>query len=320
MFRTERSIPAVPVFGFLVSTTLIILFSWLGESPNVGTLKLDILNVFLIAAVAVNGLFILADRDIPRRFKGLVRQWFLPKENLVRINSGEVFYTIFVGVYGRNHFSLRCLIASILSSTIFFAIFVGSGVLVATPENSASIIALLRDEPSTILVEYLLPNIVADFFALWQTRYFLRLIKDYPIWTIPLIILDVLITLVIFFLAIAFFTAMINEENVITALSPAALEITYYTELSALNDRQGPEVGTITRANYLTTYVTSVWLWLVLGLGPILRGLFWRKSGETPLGIAFRVSEYPMIAFGFAISLTILGFGILTWLGSLFLV
>ena len=323
--------------------------SFLADSLEIGTRwQTPILTVTFALAIIAFTLFRLAEIGLSRQFHVLAARWFLPVEGGVRINVGEAFNYLFNAVYGRNHFTGQCLRRSVYSSLVFFAIamlvlFLGGfadwdvywGYLrsVVTQQSLSVVDPTVPPEvPSALLLLPLslifVPNLVADYASLFQTRVFLRWLKNRPGARWYLATLDILFTTAVFLIvAFGVFWVMSAIWEPETAESPLDLGWSYLQlitmDTTALRLREVEYVSSAFFAHSLlgaliTTYGTSLWLVLTLILGPVSRALVWdRRRGPTVLGRLVRVRSRPLTALGSLVAGIVLILGIGFWAISL---
>ncbi|MEL6316905.1 MAG: hypothetical protein AAFR16_04605 [Pseudomonadota bacterium] len=165
-------------------------------------------------------------------------------------------------------------------------------------------------------------NVLGDYVSLWQTRAFLRL-ADGP--------RMLLIVIADFFATTFVYYAFLVVSSVVLAFAIRGVDETLADLdglLGFLIRLPGGVAETIFNAGssnvtsgdlfvattVLTTFLTSVWLWLALVFTPLFRALAWsRTTGVTLLGRFFDVRRAPFAALGYVTAALILIGGLAVW-------
>ncbi len=258
-------------------------------------------------------LFRTADTQLPGHLKALAGRWLLPASEGVRINVAEAFNTLFEAVFGRRHLSFTCLWRSALASTFFLVAFMGFALVFSQTVQTA-----FTDEWGSalrnIILTFIIANIVGDYLSLFQTRIFLRWTVRVPRLILPLVILDAVFTLAIYLgalylVAVGFLLFSNLAGN--GELRPLPDFFVYYQGLIPQLGAETANAALWARTwvlifSVMTTYITSVWLWLVLITGPFVKPLVARGGGVTWLGRLLQVERVPFTVLGLLVALYML--------------
>ncbi len=273
-------------------------------------------------ALLALSLFRIADKDLNPALKAIARQWFLPVEGTVRVNTIEAFNNMFESFFGRAHFSIKCVQNSTNASTIaLIIIFLISFLLTqASPLDTVDTTTLNKLVPPIVLIA--LVNIFGDYISLLETRVLLRLSAKHQKLLVPALLLDAVLTPIIFAFFFAFIPVIIGA---VLFGDFQAVEIIFGTFLSLLNilalnpysvaeTRLDENLVLAIRAGFATAYITSIWLWLALIFGPIVRFFVWsRHTGLTAVGRILDTQNKPFTALGYVTALLILLIGLGAW-------
>lgn len=233
----------------------------------------------------------------------------------------EKFAVAFDSIFGARHLSWLCFrrstIASILAAWTISAIvygiapgkfgdgFVGS--------NADLIISLSLTNIGVLGLLALFVNIIPDYLSLLQTRYMLQFIKDGAS-IVLVLIADIFLTALIFisFISIgtlllsAFFLLFLNADQIVTSqsiweMSSGALG-DFLSEITFSSPRSN-SVGIL----FITTFFTSVWLWLYILSIAMSRFLIQFNSGVGILLNVVDVETQPFRSLGFVSVLLVSG-------------
>ncbi len=316
------------------------------------TKQLGIMGSAAVVAVMAVALFRQADNDLHPHLKALARRWLLPVNGKVSVNTAEAFSRLFEGVFGKKHFSWKCLSRSALASTVLLLSAVW--IFDVVEENATAYRDLYNNvfrQPSFVLLFYipliLSFNVVGDYISLLETRLLLRIATLHRAAIIPVIALDAIFTLVLFvaaswlllflFFYIYFFgldpnhplrihssfEAIALSWNIMASLvHSSAMQLFGFSEASSVAIRlkggailrTSPEDHLILYSCLATAYITSVWLWLTIIFTPLARLIIWsRTTGLTAFGRIFDVARQPFTALGYLTALMIMATGGIIW-------
>ena len=274
-------------------------------------------------ALLFYALFDIADREISPQMKSLASRWLLPVKGGVGVFAPEAFNNLFEAAFGRKHFSLKCLWRSAAASILFLWVMITLAYVLSVEEIHFG--TGFDDSMNYLLwlvlagLAFLVPNIVGDYISLFQTRLFLRYLKRNPNRTALIVILDFILTGAVYLTSLIILPPLIIQFFFNDALSlipwanQVADGINTFFEAAGGQHKLNEDELVITLISFsavLTTYMTSIWLWLVLALGPISRIFLWsRVKGPKALGRLFNVQQRPFSALGATVSILLLALG-----------
>ena len=173
-------------------------------------------------------------------------------------------------------------------------------------------------------------NIMGDYAALYCTRIMLRCYQG-GLNIILVLVLDFILTAFIFVSTIAIAIVFIDvvadlgRSPIIAGqggIFSAAFHQFYAVMLQPYLDLTDPtssqlfQVGQrrLLYASAITTFMTTIWLWMALFLSPIFRSLVWASgTGLTTLGVMFDVHKAPFAALGYLGAAIVLLAGSSAW-------
>ena len=183
--------------------------------------------------------------------------------NTMWYTLGQQFRVVFESVFGREHGTLFCFKRSVAASflSFIFCYFILS-VLVFDG-------AILENFTWTVLLLPLVLNFIPDNISLWQTRYFINYLSNRTslLRIVAILVVDSALTLLIVYVAFAilyFFDSPVN---------PGGL----YTPIRFI-DQFIVEPNLFTLAVLVTSFLTSVWLWVFI-IGVTLSLILKRING-----------------------------------------
>ncbi len=290
------------------------------------------LSTAVAAALFFQILFLQAERLLPPHTKALIKAWLLPDRDPVPVNLAEAFLAMFEAVFGRRHLSWLCFWRSALASTLSVVLLLTILEFTLTTQFGESYFqqelqyqtALARGDAAAgwrgflgsvapiLALLVILPNIIGDYLSLGETRLVLRVLRRRPGLLMPLVLLDIVLTSAIFLVLLmgVNFAAGVWQGDLRVADIPgqlmtellgiAALILTFF--MGTVDNTHGAGLFI---AAFLTSFITSVWLWLVLALTPLFRLLAWTGSGMRGLGRVLNGDEAPVAALGALIAILI---------------
>ena len=202
----------------------------------------------------------------------------------------------FLNVFGSRHFSMRCIATSII-----FSIFLLITITFLVDQENSDINEFLNENRNfgyiyTPLIVLIL-NIIFDYISLLQTRYILNFFHENKLGVFLALFYDFLLTYLV-----ASFSMMVGVYAIMAVNGlgeDKLLEIIF-----TLWDDDSPYIiehqisMKIIAASMMTTFATSVWIWLA-GIGILFIRLF---SRIRPLIIFFQyalpLEEKPMRSIG----------------------
>jgi hypothetical protein len=278
------------------------------------------LEMYLLAwATTTGGLWFLfdrAERVATAEFGKRARGWLTGGEVggwLQSLPSG--FASLFDTVFGRRHFSLRCVSASAGASLLSVLTLAALAVAVLGPSGSQAGDSLLQRIGAALLI-FGLVNLIPDYLSLLETRWLVRVIgaRQSLFAMVLLLVADLLITGAIALAAI-FITAVGFPALATGPAGPSVMDIvtgwlpnlgsTLWQLLTFEPDvvfRGGNNVMAFSgrlSVFFYSTFFTSVWLWLYAASVLVSRVLLRMNSG---VGLLLRVTDVenqPFRSMGF---------------------
>lgn len=227
-------------------------------------------------------------------------------------NLQEKFIEKFDKIFGERFFSWRCYAMSSLASFVAVLIFVLLWCAMR-PEAAASFLRNY-DLYEIILIPCAVTfifNFTTDYVSLRETRWVIKIIKDTksPTKIIGFLFLDIILTVLIILVLMGVFSSIMffgfcifdNELNGYWIQYYVLLEDLYYG--ITLNSSNHSMPGLTTGIWLYSTFFTSIWVWLFISSGLIL------KTGYS-FGLKVDIKERPIRSIGY-ISVIIVTIGFL---------
>jgi len=197
-------------------------------------------------------LFDRAETVVSKESKKKVTAWIKGLEISSRKDLPQTFVDAFNAVFGRRHFSLRCIFSSVIASFSFVVILQILFMSLNPPKAK-----MVLENPSiffSIFFTASILNLVPDYFSLLETRLILRaMTKASSTWRILiLIIADFILTTVIMIVAFVGVSLLFDATLAVIAEN-CRLGLEFRTA----------ELGDINFGIFFyTTFLTSFWIWL----------------------------------------------------------
>ncbi|MEM9969381.1 MAG: hypothetical protein AAF755_15030 [Pseudomonadota bacterium] len=295
---------------------------------------------WLISAVGMAGTWIKlcsgAEEHVSERTKGRIRMWFLRDASE---NPGgdwsDSFVDLFDATFGKRLLSWRFFLRSVAATTLFFALVIGwyIGIGEITGSSFEEFHERAKDDYGGTLSRWqtfqwliiiFVGNVFADYVSLIETRIILRRItRTGGFGKLVWLTFDAVATAVIYlFFAVALYTSeafwqMNASQSIIQQLSPAfgivsqvsgawIFDLSGYAEISGYILGSKTEYGSLYPDLYqislITTYFTSIWIWLFLLSGVLSRGIFLTLNSIRGIGRLFDVRNLPMTSLGYVLA------------------
>ena len=206
------------------------------------------------------------------------------------------FCSLFDALFGKRHLSLRCLwrssLASIVSVSLIWLFFANAGIIV--PGHEARLQADARVTGTdvalgSVVLYAVIVNLIADYFSLVQTRWFLGKLRRYRSWLFhtAFLLTDLLVSVLITFFAIQLTVNASSLRDVGMFGWPVTLGeiIVFYSIYSVL---------------FYSTFLTSLWSWSYVASTWTLR-LFTRTKASYWLDI----ENKPIVVLGHVLALIV---------------
>ena len=280
----------------------------------------SLLMATVVVAAAVLFFFRLAEQDISPQMRALAASWMMPGPDKPSISMAEALNHLFEAVFGKSHFSTKCIVRSFAISSLL--VFLSLLAVVAAFGRSTELnIGILL----TAIIVVFFVNGLGDYICLYKTRVLLKRHQSgWPIFLIAL--LDMVLGPAIFVALIGlglFALYWIDSRTGGRALAGAPLFdfwlakfrqllLQPYFELSGKpSAEQLPVPGRrLLYSCFATSLVTSLWIWAAVLFGPPLRLLTWLTGGSAVLlSTIFDVQKTPFSALGYFASMIVLLLG-----------
>jgi hypothetical protein len=261
------------------------------------------LTAVVATFTAVYGAFARFDGDQSDENRQFVRSWLLGLK--VKPEGWQsVFTEIFSKFFGPKHWSLKCLMRSLLLT--FFVILVlslmyGPGAKETWSGTqwhatrvgglSSGVSDFFRFLPLAILP--FLSACFADYFSLWKTRFFLtrKALLNNPVTAIGVVLIDAVATLAILYLA---WILLLVADLVILAISD--IDLTLVIE-GKRDPGDQPNIYLL-----LATLFTSAWLWIYLIVLYGMRIVSYVPAGLMALSKVMDFEKHPMRTVGYIVA------------------
>jgi hypothetical protein len=272
-----------------------------------------------VLAAAIYGGAVALEKSInPDRRKELTEFLTSQVDHLEPPNTGIVVLTLFEAVFGKRHFSLRCISRSVLVTllaVVIFGFFVNKRyglslqMLLSSAGFSASFLA------TAFAIYITLFSIVPDYLSLWKGRYLLHEIARFSggLRRTCLILVDVLlsasISVVVFYAVLFLGNVLFDRFSGGPHLEPFYRTVNYSMLHDAkiaigTNDpkHEDSALDLTFAACFLSTLFTSIWAILVGASATFLRTLISVKYLGRVTRYLFDVHKRPVESIGIVVA------------------
>ncbi len=247
-------------------------------------------------------LFDRAETVIKAEKKASYAKWLLSREIIFNKDWAENFQRIFIRIFGKRHFSVRCFFVSALTSIISVTLLT---LLWVTIDFDSAKVFFLNDEGLfNLFLIFLLAGIVdfiPDYISLYQTRVILRWMASpnvkVPSWF--LILADLVLTTAIVWLV--FFGSLLLIDGFNPQVYEKLLRLLFSGYLMDGFGMSGPTFGIF----IYSTYLTSVWLWLYILSAFGIRILSFSSYFLRFMKGTLDIEEKPLRSMGFVAMLLV---------------
>jgi tetratricopeptide (TPR) repeat protein len=287
--------------------------TYLSEGAGGGPGPLALLGTWITIIVGLVSLFQKGEEAMTEKSQRVVRNWLL-RDNLAEggANWADSFKSLFDAVFTDNHLSWTCFSRSVIASaTIITAVILG---MIGSGYTSSYKVAMLGKSTSVYLgvasaIGFLvLFNAVLDYVSLYQTRWVIGWMADTGKTAnhLGLLALDLVLTLGIFAFSVG-----------ATQVSAIALQGDLHASFWSALFYEMPLVmyywivngDPLPRASLISTFFTSIWIWLYAIAGLTLQGSTSLLGGVEWMRDLFDVENRPVQALGLMLAiLTTSGF------------
>lgn len=231
-------------------------------------------------------------------------------------NWPQAFTELFDTVFTKKHWSWTCfwrsLLVSVVGSLLILIILVAIREFVPSRGNLED---LYKDFFLGLIATGCLINIVSDYFSLLQTRIVLSLIirSSSRLNVLFLLVFDVLLTAIIFVVA---WSSLMTLYFLSYDVNLIAIQDAFAGLLQTFDMMYSFSIGIYLEDGVLTTYVvfltpiittffTSIWLWLYAASGFLLKLLSTSRAGIKFLRDSLDITNKPFNAMGFTLMLLV---------------
>lgn len=268
---------------------------------------LAFLGTWITLVVGLISLFQRGGEAMTENSRSSVRTWLLRERPVdEEVNWADSFKSLFDAVFTESHLSWTCFYRSALTSIILVTILllgmVGFGVM---SMYELSEMGLFADFDSVwagtvyAIAFGTLFNIPVDYVSLFQTRWVIEKMAktDRTSSHLSFLLLDAVLTIAIFFVA----AGSLQVTSIVVSgqwfsVSMSSLEILSQVPLAVLG--YIAEGSHIVTALFVSTFFTSVWVWLYVGSGFVLQGVVSLFRGVDWMRRIFDVEGQPVQALG----------------------
>ena len=285
--------------------------TYLSEGVGGGPGPLALLGTWITIIVGLVSLFQKGGEAMTKKSQRVVRNWLL-RDNLAEegANWADSFKSLFDAVFTEHHLSWTCFSRSVLASaTIITVLILG---MIGFGITSAHRVAMIGRTDSLLLglvygIGFLvLINSVLDYVSLFQTRWIIGWMADANSTAehLGFLALDSVLT-------VGLFTYSIGGIQAIGAglfASETVWEVLFWMIPSIIYDFV-VNGNPIARASFISTFFTSIWIWLYAIAGLTLQGSTSLLGGVEWMRELFDVENRPVQALGLMLAiLTTAGF------------
>ena len=251
-------------------------------------------------------LFDKAGENLEPEKRAWISQWLQNTEVADRKTRWPTaFVALFDTVFGKKHFSLRCFRRSALASVAAVSV-VAIAASAVTAKNDLkltevlSYISVFGLRPLAIIF---VTNILGDYVSLLETRYLLVWMNRSlgrrlaVVRVASLLLLDVVLTAVIW-------------------IGTVFLGLSFVGGFFPLSVWGSPYLIVLVMILFPSTYFTSLWLWLFVGAGVLMKVRYWSRAGlaRSKRGLRiFNVRERPLRVLGYVGALVVFAGFMIAW-------
>lgn len=260
-----------------IPTYLAFIASWLGLTGGIRKLFKD------------------AEETIDPKIKKSVILWLKnTKSTGIVAKWPEQFSALFDSTFGKRHFSMRCFVRSCIASILSTILMLCIWALVRPAEFSSAFDVEFYLMPAFLIFPIIF-NLLPDYLSLLETRYFIRFLnKNSGIKrAIVILLADVVLTASIFLFFFFSIVARIFDE------APGDyLKLMLQLSAKAEGDFS---VGVF----FYSTFFTSVWLWLYILAGLIVKLINLVEKGFSSLKLLLDIEQKPISSIGMVASILV---------------
>jgi len=282
--------------------------TYLSEGVGGGPGPLALLGTWITIIVGLVSLFQKGGEAMTKESQRVVRNWLL-RDNLAEegANWADSFKSLFDAVFTDHHLSWTCFFRSALASaTVITAVILG---MIGFGFTSMHMVAGMGKSTSVYLGVafsigfFTLFNALLDYVSLYQTRWVIGWMGDTESTSghLGLLAFDALLTLGIFTYALGGAQISAAGSNAATTWEMLFWEIPYVMYDFVVNGQP------LARASFISTFFTSIWIWLYAIAGLTLQGSTSLLGGVEWMRDLFDVENRPVQALGLMLAILTTG-------------
>lgn len=245
-------------------------------------------------------LFEKAEETINPDVKKEISTWLLSlHERELPVRWITNFSTVFDSVFGEKHFTWKCFTRSSIASIcamiimqLFWIFYDPEAAKAFFNKDNLSIFVVVQ------VILFITINIIPDYFSLLETRTILRWMPDNQLSVITLLLIDLLFTTLIALLSLV---ATYSAYIIYVGGEIKIIDIVYIKD-SAIQFKPFITSGYTPGVFFYTTFLTSIWIWLYIISGIIIKGSVALGSGWFTFVRVFDISDKPIRSLGFVSS------------------
>lgn len=279
--------------------------------------KLPFFFVFVGSWIAVAGgiygLFNKAGESVNEPTKRAVANW-LQNINLSKElpNWPQTFTVLFDRVFTEEHWSWNCFGRSALISLLGLSLFL---FLTTSHDQWLKVLFTGSMIPRAFwaIVPFIVLNLIPDYFSLLETRYiFSRIVPGTSfLKVLGYLLLDIIFTLLIFYFGTMLFVLL--SDFFYKQYYGFDSQSTLFQDIDAFYKSMFlPSAGLPYLPFILTTFLTSIWVWLYAGSAFLLKLIAIPKAGLKFLRNSLDITNRPFRAMGFTL-MVLASIGYLVW-------
>lgn len=254
--------------------------------------------IYLAAWFAtIGGIWALFDRAetvAHPKIRERMSDWLTSKTPIQIANWPAMFASVFDRVFGEKHLSWKCFLRSAIVSALSVGIM---SIVVTAIIGTSRWKALISPNPIGGVICFagvvLCCNVLPDYVSLLETRLIIRFLSNARVLIHPVfLVVDAAFTAMIFGISLSLFdyamkiTMGVQQNDLISMVVGGA---TFW------NDNHFSMLGIF----LYSTFATTVWIWLFVVSGLVVRFLSALGLSIRKIGTIFNVKEKPLRSMGF---------------------
>ncbi len=262
-------------------------------------------------------LFVIPEEALPDTTKKSISDWLKNVRLPAGMEQWPTWFTeAFDHVFGKRHFSIRCFVRSCVASSV--CSFILLLIWISYREDVSLSISSLSGvfppyTPLAALWMFALLNWLPDYLSLLETRHVLQWMKRANSWKdmLRLLVIDFFLTSLIWIASLVIYITYLFGSLQHVSSIPALIRffIVPFLDIGADED---PQTLTVMGVFFYSTYFTSIWIWLFLLSGWIIKCIFFSGKWVRFLLRFFDIDNKPLRSMG-VISCVLITIVFWTW-------